>query len=206
MRRTLTRMSRQRHEDFRLVTPQRADRDRPKSPRLYHQPRSVALRPGAKPRVPPSGKPGRSPTVLMRSCRSLRLRSAAAHSCTVQCVVYVAYMGRRSRELQQRRQERERVRTTRDRMARVCVSDETWSAYRAVLGSTPVSVALGKLVEREVAAHRRRTALDADGVREAVRDARLVADELASLIVRLERSNAVRSGSAAPPGSSAEKL
>jgi hypothetical protein len=91
-------------------------------------------------------------------------------------------------------------------MARVCVSDETWSAYRAVLGSTPVSVALGKLVEREVAAHRRRTALDADGVREAVRDARLVADELASLIVRLERSNAVRSGSAAPPGSSAEKL
>jgi hypothetical protein len=31
-------------------------------------------------------------------------------------------------------------------------------------------------VEREVAAHRRRTALDADGVREAVEDARAVAD------------------------------
>ena len=77
-------------------------------------------------------------------------------------------------------------------MARVYVSDETWSAYRAALGSTPVSVALGKLVEREVAAHRRRTALDADGVRAAVADARLVADELASLIVRLERSPAVR--------------
>jgi hypothetical protein len=73
-------------------------------------------------------------------------------------------------------------------MARVYVSDETWSAYRAVLGSTPVSVALGKLVEREVAAHRRRTALDADGVHEAVQDARLVADELVALIARLENS------------------
>ena len=80
-------------------------------------------------------------------------------------------------------------------MARVYVSDDTWSAYRAVLGSTPVSVALGKLVEREVAAHRRRTALDADGVRAAVQDARLVADELASLIVRLERSPAVQPAS-----------
>lgn len=71
-------------------------------------------------------------------------------------------------------------------MARVHVSDDTWTVYRAALGSTPVSVALGKLVEREVAAHRRRTALDADGVRAAVQDARLVADELASLIARLE--------------------
>lgn len=78
------------------------------------------------------------------------------------------------------------MRTARDRMARVYVSDDTWTAYRAVLGSTPVSVALGRLVEREVAAHRRRTALDADGVRDAVQDARLVADELAALIERLE--------------------
>jgi hypothetical protein len=71
-------------------------------------------------------------------------------------------------------------------MARVHVSDDTWTAYRAVLGSTPVSVALGELVEREVAAHRRRTALDADGVRDAVQDARRVAEELRGLICRLE--------------------
>jgi hypothetical protein len=71
-------------------------------------------------------------------------------------------------------------------MARVQVSDETWASYRASLGTTPVSVALGKLVELEVARHHRRSASDAEGVREAVRDARLVADELASLIARLE--------------------
>ncbi len=71
-------------------------------------------------------------------------------------------------------------------MARVQVSNETWAAYRASLGTTPVSVALGKLVEREVARHRRRSAADAEGVRDAVRDARLVADELASLIARIE--------------------
>ena len=59
---------------------------------------------------------------------------------------------------------------------------------------------------QEVAAHRQRTALDADGVREAVQDARLVADELASLIVRLERSSALQSGAAAPAARSAEPL
>jgi hypothetical protein len=71
-------------------------------------------------------------------------------------------------------------------MARVQVSDETWAAYRVSLGATPVSVALGKLVEREVASHRRRTAPDAEAVRGAVEDARLVADELAALIARVE--------------------
>ncbi len=71
-------------------------------------------------------------------------------------------------------------------MARVQVSDETWAAYRVALGATPVSVALGKLVEREVASQRRRTALDVDGVRDAVRDARVVAEELHSLVARLE--------------------
>lgn len=74
-------------------------------------------------------------------------------------------------------------------MARVQVSDETWAAYRAALGTTSVSVALGKLVEREVARHRRRTAVDADGVEEAVEDARSVAKELAMLIARLEGSS-----------------
>ncbi len=73
-------------------------------------------------------------------------------------------------------------------MARVQVSDETWGAYRAGLGSTPVSVALGRLVEREVGRHRRRTAIDAEGVREALEEARGVAQDLAELIARLERS------------------
>ena len=75
-------------------------------------------------------------------------------------------------------------------MTRVQVSDETWAAYRVALGATPVSVALGQLVEREVAGHRRRTALDADGVRDAVRDAREVAAELERLISRLEQTTA----------------
>ena len=71
-------------------------------------------------------------------------------------------------------------------MARVQVRDEIWAAYRASLGTTPVSVALGWLIEREVASHRRRTAPDADDVREAVEEARGVADELSALIVRLD--------------------
>ena len=75
-------------------------------------------------------------------------------------------------------------------MARVQVKDETWAAYRAGLGTTPVSVALGRLVEREVASHRRRTALDAEGVREAVHEARSVAGELENLIRRLEHAPA----------------
>jgi hypothetical protein len=95
-------------------------------------------------------------------------------------------MGRRSRELQQRREERERVYAARARVARIQVSDETWAIYRVSLGATPISVALGKLVEREVASHRRRTGLDADGVRSAVHGARAVAEELATLIARLE--------------------
>jgi hypothetical protein len=73
-------------------------------------------------------------------------------------------------------------------MARVQIADETWAAYRAGLGTTPVSVALGRLVEREVANYRRRTALDANGVREAVREARSVAGELEDLIWRLEHA------------------
>lgn len=71
-------------------------------------------------------------------------------------------------------------------MARVQVSDETWSAFRAGLGSTPVSVALGRLVEREVAACQRRAASDAGGVWQAVNDARIVVDELWALIARFE--------------------
>lgn len=71
-------------------------------------------------------------------------------------------------------------------MARVQVSDDTWSAFRVGLGATPVNVGLGQLVEREVAGSRRRSASDVDGVRAAVDDARLVAEELAGLISRFE--------------------
>jgi hypothetical protein len=73
-------------------------------------------------------------------------------------------------------------------MARVQVSDETWAAYRATLGATPVSVALGELVRREVGRRARRSASDADGTRLALEDARQLSDELASLITRLERA------------------
>jgi len=71
-------------------------------------------------------------------------------------------------------------------MARVQVSDETWGAFRAGLGSMPASVALGRLVAREVAARRRRSAADAEGVRAAVGEARAVAEELQALIRRLD--------------------
>jgi len=71
-------------------------------------------------------------------------------------------------------------------MARVQTSDETWGAFRAQLGVTPVSVAFGRLVEREVARTARSSASDAEGVRVALEDAREVAGELAALIARLE--------------------
>src|SRR2546428_10326226 len=91
---------------------------------------------------------------------------------------------------------------TRDRMARVQVSDEIWSAYRASLGTTPVSVALGQLVKREVGRSARRSASDSDGVRVALQDARELADELASLVARLERA-AEASGASASRGGAA---
>jgi hypothetical protein len=72
-------------------------------------------------------------------------------------------------------------------MARVHVDDETWAAFRAQLGVTPVSTGLGRLVERSVAQQSRRTANDPEGVRVAIDDARTVAKELGSLIARLER-------------------
>jgi len=78
----------------------------------------------------------------------------------------------------------------RDRMARVQVNDEVWAAFRAGLGMTPVNVALGELVRREVGRRARRSANDAGGIQVALADAREVADELTSLIARLERAAA----------------
>ena len=86
-------------------------------------------------------------------------------------------------------------------MARVQVSDEVWSAYRASLGVTPVSVALGELVRREVGRAARRSAADAEGARLALEDARQLSVELTSLIARLERAADCRSGSITPGGS-----
>ena len=95
-------------------------------------------------------------------------------------------MGRRGR---QRAEGAARAaRAPRDRMARVQVSDEVWAAYRAALGATPVSVALGELVRREVGRNARRSASDPEDVRIALEDARQLSDELAALIARLERS------------------
>jgi hypothetical protein len=74
-------------------------------------------------------------------------------------------------------------------MARVQVSDEEWAAYRAGLRATPVSVALGELVRREVGRKARRRESDDDaGVRLALDDARELANELAALVARLERA------------------
>ena len=92
-------------------------------------------------------------------------------------------MGKRGR--QRAKSSSGRVKT-RDRMARVQVSDEVWSAFRVGLGPTPVSIALGELVEREVGRQRRRSAGDPESARLAIEDARSVAQELASLIDRLE--------------------
>jgi len=73
-------------------------------------------------------------------------------------------MARRERHRAQRTPQA--LRKPRDRMARVQVSDEEWAAYRTGLGTTPVSVALGGLVRREVGREARRGAIDRAGVAE----------------------------------------
>jgi hypothetical protein len=88
----------------------------------------------------------------------------------------------------------------RDRIARVQVSDEVWAAFRAGLGTTAVNAALGELVKRGVARKARRSASDPGGIRIALADAREVADELASLIARLERDGYANKLGARPEG------
>jgi hypothetical protein len=88
----------------------------------------------------------------------------------------------------------------RDRRARVQVSDEIWAAFRAGLGTSPVNVALGELVKREVGRKARRSADDAGGIQVALADAREVSDELTSLIARLERDGPTNELAAQPRG------
>jgi len=71
-------------------------------------------------------------------------------------------------------------------MARVQVSDDVWAKFRTGLGVTPVNVALGELVEREVGRQHRRAASDVEGARLALEDARSVTQELETLTARLE--------------------
>jgi hypothetical protein len=105
-------------------------------------------------------------------------------------IVYAVDVGKRGR--QRSEQARVEAATPVDRMARVHVSDETWAAFRSQLGVTPVSVGLGRLVERSVAQEGRRSASDPQGVRVAIDDARTVARELESMILRLERTQQAR--------------
>ncbi|HTX46734.1 MAG TPA: hypothetical protein VMD48_10660 [Solirubrobacteraceae bacterium] len=65
-----------------------------------------------------------------------------------------------------------------------------------------MSVALGRLVQREVASRRRHNASDAGDLHRATDDARLVVEELSALITRLERANGARAAPAPPPVSS----
>ena len=118
----------------------------------------------------------------------------ASDSITQGDIVYAVYVGRRGR--QRAGTERLQAAEPRDRMARVQASDEVWAAFRAQLGMTPVSVALGRLVEREVGQAARRSATHGGGVHLALEDAREVADELATLIARLEKVGATP---ASPP-------
>ena len=108
------------------------------------------------------------------------------------------YMSRRGLARRRAELERSQKRELPDRMARVQVSPEMWAAFRAQLGATPVSVALGRLVERDVARSLRRSKSDFESVRVTLEDARQVGDELASLITRLERAATALDGPVQP--------
>ena len=96
-------------------------------------------------------------------------------------------MGRRSRTLA-------RVTSaprTRDHQARVRASDEDWQTFRVSLAGRSIAEALGGLVEREVAAYRRRLAQRDDAaaaeVLAALQASRELQAELATIVDRLER-------------------
>lgn len=113
-----------------------------------------------------------------------------AHSFTVCCNVYVAYTWADAAK------PCARGRSADSGSADRCGSSEPHGSrssgrrdlecVRASPGATPASVALGKLVERELAAARRRSAPDAIAVTAVVDEARSVAAELQDLISRLD--------------------
>lgn len=78
----------------------------------------------------------------------------------------------------------------RDRMARVQVTDEVWSDFRALAGHRPMSELLGELVTREVAKYRSRKlregALQPDELVEALDRAQAQQDDLEAIVARLE--------------------
>ncbi len=80
-------------------------------------------------------------------------------------------------------------------MARVQVSDDVWSEFRAGAGNRPISELLGELVTREVERHRSRRVRDGrfddHEVVDAIERAREQQAALEAIVVRLE---ALRSG------------
>ena len=133
---------------------------------------------------------------VLRRCAPLRRTQFHRPVRRIRCI----QMGRRGRQRVQRTENATAPTAStngagpaRDRMARVQVSDEVWSAFRAGLGATPASVALGRLVEREVAQRRRRTEPDPAAMRDAVNEAKVVIDELRALVDRVDGDRTVAS-------------
>ena len=77
-----------------------------------------------------------------------------------------------------------------DRIARVRASDATWAQFRLACGDTPITLALGRLVELEVARHQARRAregsLDDEELRDALEYGRELQDGLDAIVERIE--------------------
>jgi hypothetical protein len=80
---------------------------------------------------------------------------------------------------------------TRDHQARVKVSDDVWSDFRAATRNSSVSIALGDLVTREVDRYRARRvregSVDEQELLEALERAHELHAELTELVKRIER-------------------
>src|SRR3954454_6403813 len=100
-------------------------------------------------------------------------------------------MGRRSRRRASTDPHRERAPATRDRQARVKVTDDVWDEFRLLTRTEGIGEALGRLVTREVERSRTRRVRDGSADDQAVLDALERANELqadlAAIVARLER-------------------
>jgi hypothetical protein len=80
---------------------------------------------------------------------------------------------------------------SRDHMARVHVDDETWAAFKQDAGPVPISEVLGQLVaghvEREAAHRLRDGSVDDRQLLDALVQARELHQDVAAIVVRLER-------------------